>query len=686
MIKKILLILALFSPLVLAQLPTRPVFSAGNGTNERFFRVGKTAPYYSWHTIKGRYFYIDSTVIPHDTLWWEGVSLTKNYTWLGKHIFKNVVTFDSTMYLDSAQFFGSKNYISGWAGSGWKLDYGLTDTTGRANLELDNLTIRGQLSVYELLIRQIRATNGAIFVSASAKVKSVVGTTIIFEDPSYTGGTYLCPFAAGDLLIVQRFRPDGTTVIKLVQATVSSVSGASAVVTYQSGTFSKGDEVVRIGNTTNTARQNSIYLTSDDNNSPFMDMITGVNSWTTWGSAAKTKLRIGNLAGITDTDFGGALTGYGLYAQNVFLKGKLQIVSNADIIGLTFPTATYTSGISFPVSPVTADWHFYTKNPPDSPYKTNTWYRYSGSTWVEYGLTGTYIDGTGIYTGTIVANQVIAGTLTGFTIQTKADPGIGDRSRVVIGANSNNITFYDEANRAFTLSAYGNIMQFSGGVSALAFQAANVYGTNLTTNYGITFDEFPNPATIAKDVNKNIILSGGALNAGIIASQTWVSSRGYLTSYTETDPTIYAWAKAAAKPSYAFSEIGSKPTTLSGYGITDGLTSASSLNPANVAQTASYRFVTDTEKGTWNGKENVLSFSAPLSRSVNVISIPAASSSQAGYLTSADWNSFNSRSIVSMDSNVPYAYVASYSGGPTNLPISIRVITINGSSYSILAP
>ena len=43
----------------------------------------------------------------------------------------------------------------------------------------------------------------------------------------------------------------------------------------------------------------------------------------------------------------------------------------------------------------------------------------------------------------------------------------------------------------------------------------------------------------------------------------------YLTSYTETDPTVPNWAKAANKPSYNFSEIGSTPTTLSGYGITD---------------------------------------------------------------------------------------------------------------------
>ena len=44
---------------------------------------------------------------------------------------------------------------------------------------------------------------------------------------------------------------------------------------------------------------------------------------------------------------------------------------------------------------------------------------------------------------------------------------------------------------------------------------------------------------------------------------------GYLTSFTETDPTVPAWAKAQTKPSYNFSEIGSTPTTIAGYGITD---------------------------------------------------------------------------------------------------------------------
>lgn len=38
------------------------------------------------------------------------------------------------------------------------------------------------------------------------------------------------------------------------------------------------------------------------------------------------------------------------------------------------------------------------------------------------------------------------------------------------------------------------------------------------------------------------------------------------------------------------------------------LTSSSALNPVNVSQTASYRFVTDSEKTTWNNKQNALGY------------------------------------------------------------------------------
>jgi len=51
---------------------------------------------------------------------------------------------------------------------------------------------------------------------------------------------------------------------------------------------------------------------------------------------------------------------------------------------------------------------------------------------------------------------------------------------------------------------------------------------------------------------------------------------GYITGYTETDPTVPSWAKAASKPSYTASEVGALPdttsipteSTVSGWGFT----------------------------------------------------------------------------------------------------------------------
>lgn len=45
------------------------------------------------------------------------------------------------------------------------------------------------------------------------------------------------------------------------------------------------------------------------------------------------------------------------------------------------------------------------------------------------------------------------------------------------------------------------------------------------------------------------------------ATESWVGQQGYLTSYTETDPTVPAWAKASTKPSYTASEVGALPST-----------------------------------------------------------------------------------------------------------------------------
>jgi hypothetical protein len=56
--------------------------------------------------------------------------------------------------------------------------------------------------------------------------------------------------------------------------------------------------------------------------------------------------------------------------------------------------------------------------------------------------------------------------------------------------------------------------------------------------------------------------------------------------------------------------------------------------------------LSNADWSTFNSKENALTFSSPLNRVVNTISIQQASSSLSGYLSNADWTTFNNKENV----------------------------------------
>lgn len=99
-----------------------------------------------------------------------------------------------------------------------------------------------------------------------------------------------------------------------------------------------------------------------------------------------------------------------------------------------------------------------------------------------------------------------------------------------------------------------------------------------------------------------------------------------------------------------------------------------------------------------NAKDAVLTFSSPLSRSTNTVSIPAATTSVNGYLTSTDWTTFNAKqaalngtgfvkisgTTISYDnstylttSSASSTYVP-YSGATTNVDLGNNSLTSNG--------
>ena len=99
------------------------------------------------------------------------------------------------------------------------------------------------------------------------------------------------------------------------------------------------------------------------------------------------------------------------------------------------------------------------------------------------------------------------------------------------------------------------------------------------------------------------------ITTGDVKSQ--IEAYNYITGYTETDPTVPAWAKNSTKPSYTASEVGALSTGATLDDVADGTTRklsdyATQANfTAHTANTTSH--VTSSEKSTWNGKQNAIS-------------------------------------------------------------------------------
>lgn len=205
--------------------------------------------------------------------------------------------------LSNGKAIRSSTFVSGFAGSGFQVDQGIL-TAGKTSMETDNLTVRGTMSIYELLIHQIRATNGSIIVSSVGKVDAVTGTGpyVITTDPEHG-------FLVGDLIRAQRFTGTGVYQSNLQVTVVSDTYTFTA--TLSSGNApAVGYEYVRLGSVSNANRRGGLYLTADDSGAPFLDVWNGVDAFADWNTAGIVKLRLGRLDGITaGTDEYGLIAG-----------------------------------------------------------------------------------------------------------------------------------------------------------------------------------------------------------------------------------------------------------------------------------------------------------------------------------------------------------------------------------------
>ncbi|MCC8146918.1 MAG: hypothetical protein LIO93_10905 [Bacteroidales bacterium] len=224
---------------------------------------------------------------------------------------------------------GSKEFSNGFTGNGWRIWNDEQDPSDEEKkstdykLEIDQLTVRKTMTVFELLIQKVRSVGGELIVSAgNGKIKEV----------KHEGSDYVITleetntFREHDLVRCQTWT--GTN-IKYYWVEVSSVSENTLTVPvseFESALPEIGDELVLMGNTRNPERQNLISISASEDGHPRIDILNNVDKT---NFANSLRVRLGRLDGITDTELNPK--GYGLYSDNAYLKGEFRLVTGEDI-------------------------------------------------------------------------------------------------------------------------------------------------------------------------------------------------------------------------------------------------------------------------------------------------------------------------------------------------------------------
>lgn len=204
-------------------------------------------------------------------------------------------------------------------------------------MELDDMTIRGVMRVYEFVISQLVGENGTRITSDMMRVHSInPATKTIYLDTEK--GVLYNPFRAGDIVMVQQFSVNGhggkQYEFEVVDAKVGALAdGENRMdsVTYKNfvgdvGSVAARDVLTRVDSLTNSDRKGILKQTSVEEGSPYLDVLYGMK--TDPDNAVRT--RLGRLAGII-TYCWGQLKGYGLYSENAYLTGDFRLRTGEDV-------------------------------------------------------------------------------------------------------------------------------------------------------------------------------------------------------------------------------------------------------------------------------------------------------------------------------------------------------------------
>lgn len=259
---------------------------------------------------------------------------------------------------DSESYIGSAQYSSGAFGYGWKLSQ---DGTA----EFNNITARGKIQSSVFEYSKVSSVGGSLYIAPTIYIETMSSTitsitSIISEDQKTVTLTanWILPYPNLDDIngrnwqINDEIKLDGEILLEEELIELSDIDGViidaisnedntvTITVSFEieqnqadkiiNSKFQPGAILILYGS---EDKRHGLYLTAAGEYSPFMDVYDDSED-----NIVKPAVRIGNLAGINDTNFStSSLNGYGLYSSNAYLRGQLILpnsgISNQKSIG-----------------------------------------------------------------------------------------------------------------------------------------------------------------------------------------------------------------------------------------------------------------------------------------------------------------------------------------------------------------
>ena len=225
------------------------------------------------------------------------------------------------------QFISTPRFSDGFAGEGFKI---WLDENGKSNLTVDKLMARDTFRVFEMLVTQLRAVNGGLFVSAAnGTIKEVVENGDYYDIAIENENM----FVAGDYMrceVMNGLEPTSYWVeVESVNGNICKVLKSE----FSGSTPLIGHQVVLDGSK-NYGRQSAIHISSSNDGTPRIDIYSGISKKTHTNCL---RTRLGDLTGIVDEHFGANIpSGDGLYSDNAYLKGEFVLKNSGESVETKF--------------------------------------------------------------------------------------------------------------------------------------------------------------------------------------------------------------------------------------------------------------------------------------------------------------------------------------------------------------